>query len=361
MNKNEKNHVNSYLSIKRITIISLAITIGFYVLFILKRYFSRPMMPMVEPPVVRPSYWVVIGANIVFSFIMTLCLFFYERKVLCYPFKRQRDELVANIVGSLIVGSVISALITLLNHLLWSPSWHDHIPSRIFIRSWMGDLPLIILPVIISYMLRSMHVENMIAVENETLRAESLSSRYEALKNQIDPHFLFNSLNTLQSLIDVDTEKAEEFVQQMSSVLRYTLQSKEVATLVEEINCVRAYCIMMKMRYGDNLLFDHHIDHEKYDHHLVLPLSIQGLMENAIKHNVISSKQPLTIHISTNDNNQLIISNKIQPKINKEEGSGIGLANLAERYRLKWNENVEISDDGKIFSVTLPLKESDKL
>ena len=361
MNRNEKNNVNSYLSIKKITILSLAITIGFYVLFVLKRYFSRPMMPMEEPPEVRPSYWVVIGVNIVFSLIMTFCLFLYERKVLGYHFRRKRDELVANIVGSLIVGLFLSTLITLVNHLLWSPPGHDHIPARVFVRCWVGDMPLIILPVIISYMLRSMHVENMVAVENESLRAESLSSRYEALKNQVDPHFLFNSLNTLQSLIDVDAEKAEEFVQQMSSVLRYTLQSKEVATLAEEINCVRAYCIMMKMRYGDNLLFDHHIDHAKFDHYLVLPLSIQGLMENAIKHNVISSKQPLTIHISTNDNNQLIISNKIQPKINKEEGSGIGLANLSERYRLKWNENVEISDDGKIFSVTLPLKESDKL
>jgi sensor histidine kinase YesM len=115
---------------------------------------------------------------------------------------------------------------------------------------------------------------------------------------------------------------------------------------------------MMKMRFGDNLSFEHNIDHGKYDHYHVLPLSIQGLIENAIKHNVISSKQPLTVHVYTDNDNHLIISNKIQPKIGKEEGTGIGLANLAERYRLKWNENVEIFDDGKNFSVTLPLKEN---
>ena len=196
-------------------------------------------------------------------------------------------------------------------------------------------------------------------MENETLRAENLNSRYETLKTQMDPHFLFNSLNTLKALIDVDADKAGDFVHQLSTVMRYTLKNEEVVTLSQELDCVRSYCRMMKMRYGDNLLFEHHIDHDKYDNYYVLPLSIQGLIENAIKHNVISSRQPLTVHIMTDDDNHLIISNKIQLKIGKEEGTGIGLANLVERYRIKWNENVEIFDDGKIFSVTLPLKQND--
>jgi len=134
------------------------------------------------------------------------------------------------------------------------------------------------------------------------------------------------------------------------------LKNEEVVTLAEELECVRSYCQMMQMRYGDNLFFDHSIDHDKYDSYYVLPLSIQGLIENAIKHNVISTKQPLTVKIYTDNDNHLIISNKIQPKIGKEGGTGIGLANLAERYRIKWNENVEIFDDGKNFSVTLPLR-----
>jgi LytS/YehU family sensor histidine kinase len=175
----------------------------------------------------------------------------------------------------------------------------------------------------------------------------------------MNPRFLFNSLNTLKLLIDVDVDKAGDFVHQLSTVLRYTLKNEEVVTLADELEFARSYCRMMKMRYGDNLLFEHHIDHDKYDNYYVLPLSIQGLIENAIKHNVISSRQPLTVHIMTDDDNHLIISNKIQLKIGKEEGTGIGLANLVERYRIKWNENVEIFDDGKIFSVTLPLKQND--
>jgi LytS/YehU family sensor histidine kinase len=198
-----------------------------------------------------------------------------------------------------------------------------------------------------------------VAIENETLRAENIRTRYEALKSQMDPHFLFNSLNTLKSLIDVDIDKADDFVQQLSGVLRYTLKNEEVSTLSEELDCVRSYCKMMKMRYGDNLLFEHHIDHMKYDHSLVLPLSIQGLIENAIKHNVISSKQPLVIRIITDENDHLIVSNKIQMKIGKEEGTGMGLSNLMERYRIKWNEKVEIFNDGTFFTVTLPLKQNE--
>ena len=309
----------------------------------------------------KTKNWAVILINIVFSFIMVFTLFMFQRKVLSHPFKRKRDELVANIIGSLVIGLAISTLITLVQHLVWAPpaAARHHTLFHTICRSWLGDLPLIILPVLISYLMRSMHLEKIAAIENEMLRAENLNSRYEALKNQLDPHFLFNSLNTLKSLIDVDVDKAEEFTQRLSSVLRYTLQNKEIVTLAEELDCVRSYCIMMKMRYGDNLQFDHHIDHDKYDNYYVLPLSIQGLMENAIKHNVISSRLPLTVYIMTDDDNHLIISNKIHLKIGKEEGSGIGLANLAERYRIKWNENVDIFDDGKIFSVTLPLKQNE--
>ena len=360
MNKSERNNVNSYLSIKRIAFISLAITIGFYVLFILKHYFRRPMLPAVEPEEYRTPYWIILLVNVVFSFIMAFLLFLYERKVLGYPFKLKRDELMANIIGSLLVGLAISTMITLMNHCLWPMPHRQHSLFHSICIGWMGDLPLVVIPVMIGYLLRSMHLEQVTAVENEMLRAESITSRYEALKNQLDPHFLFNSMNTLQSLISIDSDRAEEYMQQLCTVLRYTLQKKEVVTLAEELECTADYCRMLKIRYGDNLTFDHHINHERYDNFLVPPLAIQGLVENAIKHNVISAKQPLTVHISTDDDNHLIVSNKIQPKIMEEESSGIGLANLAERYRLQWDKKVEIFKDGNNFIVTLPLVENQK-
>lgn len=386
-----RKEVDNYLSLRRIVVLSLTITMVYYALFGLTFYFSRPMFDNPtgierwdgqdeeamadtvvriqpefhgprhqhhEPPEFHARRMLQkIILNIPLTFVMVFAVLLYDRRVMGKKPRGTNNLAFRVVFGSICVGILLSTLCTVFQ---WyaMPDWRPpHSLSICMVKGWLGDLPLYAFAVMSAYLLRTLHYERMKAIENETLRAENINSRYEALKNQIDPHFMFNSLNTLQSLIDIDSEKAEEFVQQMSSVLRYTLQSKEVATLAEEIDCVRAYCLMMKMRYGDNLQFDHHIDHERYDRHLVLPLSIQGLMENAIKHNVISSKQPLTIHISTTDDNHLVISNKIQPKINKEEGSGIGLANLAERYRLKWNENVEISDDGMNFSVTLPLKE----
>ena len=359
MNKNERYNVDNYLSIKRITFISIAITIGFYVLFILKRYFSRPLLSVISPVEYKVPYWIIITVNIVFSFIMAFLLFLYERKALGYPFKLRRDELMANIIGSVLIGLMISTVITLLNHVFWAPPTRPGVEGGLSFghvcRCWLGDMPVMVFPIMISYLLRSMHLENVTAVENEALHAENLRSRYETLKNQLDPHFLFNSMNTLQSLITVDADRAEEYVQQLSTVLRYTLQKHEVVTLAEELECTADYCRMLKIRYGDNLVFDHHIDHERYDDYLVPPLAIQGLVENAIKHNVISAKQPLMVHIFTDDDNHLIVSNKIQPKITEEESSGLGLANLAERYRLQWDKKVDIFDDGNDFIVTLPL------
>ena len=290
---------------------------------------------------------------------MVFAVVLYCKMVFGRNIKRRIDELMVVILGTLVITFVLSAMCTLLQLGVFSERpGPPRTTFQYIMRGYLGDCSLMSIAVMAVYLLRALHREKVADVENETLRAENLTSRYETLKTQMDPHFLFNSLNTLKSLIDIDANKAEDFVHQLSSVLRYTLKNEEVVTLENELDCVRSYCKMMKMRYGDNLKFEHSIDHGKYDHYHVLPLSIQGLIENAIKHNVISSKQPLTVRVYTDDDNHLIISNEIQPKIGKEEGTGIGLANLSERYRLKWNENVEIFDDGKNFSVTLPLKEN---
>ena len=398
MNKRSINTVDNYLSLKRIVMLSLAITIAYYALFGLSHYFGRPsftssneegvIKPEKEHVVgpnelafgdiqkrwpglftadrfqpgyqfVKPKFTTILLFNFPFTFLMIFSVFVFNRKIMGRTFKSHRNEVLMNIIGSLLLASLLSSICTLIQLYIWpyGPGPQRSLMGYIS-RGMLGDFMLVAIAFVFSYLQRSQYYEKRIAVENEMLRAENLNSRYEALKNQLDPHFLFNSLNTLRSLIEDNTDKAEDFIQQLSVVLRYNLQNKEVVTLAQELDCVRSYCKMMKMRYGDNLKFEHSIDHDRYDHYYVLPLSIQGLIENAIKHNVISSKQSLTVKIITDDDNHLIISNKIRPKIGKEEGTGIGLANLAERYRLKWNEKVEIFDDGKIFSVTLPLKEN---
>lgn len=408
MKKTSTHTVNEYLSLKRILMVSLLIVFSFYVIYSIFYFFSessiinsntieeriqkekekRNMMETLRYDKVQkgdrnsitqiseykedthnlknrteqkqPRFWKQLLVNIPLTFVLVFSVLLYNRKIMSVKFNRLREELTVNIIGSFLIGFMLSTLTTFVQMIRW-PDFPglSHSVIRFFRRGWMNDLTLTAVAMVVSYLIRSLYQEKMAAVENETLRAENLRSRYEALKNQLDPHFLFNSMNTLQSLIAVDSERAEEYVQQLSTVLRYTLQKHEVVTLAEELKCTADYCRMLKIRYGDNLLFDHHIDHAKYDNYLVLPLAIQGLVENVIKHNVVSTKLPLTVYISTDDDDHLIIRNKIQPKISNEEGSGIGLANLSERYRLQWNKKVEIHDDGNEFVVTLPLKENE--
>jgi LytS/YehU family sensor histidine kinase len=193
-------------------------------------------------------------------------------------------------------------------------------------------------------------------LENESLHTEYMRSRYEALKNQVDPHFLFNSLNTLNSLIKVDADKAQEYVQQLSFVFRYTLQNAEIITLSEELKFTKAYCHLMKIRYGDNLNFEYNVDEKLYDY-LIIPLSLQTLVENAIKHNVVSKKQPLTVKIDGFEDS-IKVSNPIQLKKEAESGEKIGLVNLAERYKLMWKKDITATKTESAFEVIVPLMRS---
>jgi LytS/YehU family sensor histidine kinase len=194
------------------------------------------------------------------------------------------------------------------------------------------------------------------ALENKTLMAENMRTRYEALKNQVDPHFLFNSLNTLNALIKIDADKAQQYVQQLSYVFRYTLQNKEIISLEEELKFTQAYCHLMQIRYGDCLRFEYQID-SRFNNYTIIPLSLQTLVENAIKHNVVSAKQPLTISFVTTGKGTVSVSNPIQLKKESESGEGIGLANLSERYRLMWQQEVIVTQNDGIFRVEVTLNE----
>ena len=170
-------------------------------------------------------------------------------------------------------------------------------------------------------------------VEAERMKRESVESQFAALKNQINPHFLFNSLNALDSLITQSPEKAKEFVNQFSKIYRYVLDVKDklVIEIKEEVNFINTYYTLQKVRYGENLTMKVNIDVNVLNYFIPC-LSLQMLVENAIKHNEISSKFPLTIEI-TNDKDYLIITNKMQARQGQvEKSTGIGIKNLIERY-----------------------------
>ncbi len=198
-----------------------------------------------------------------------------------------------------------------------------------------------------------------IVLENEHLKNENLMARYTMLVNQINPHFLFNSLNSLSMLVREDKkESALTYIERLSYTFRYIIRNEQhrLLPLSSEMEFLDAYKYLLEIRYADKLFFDIDIDHDKLG--MSLPaLSVQPLIENAVKHNSITRGNPLRISIST-ENDFLVISNPIRPKMEPENGTGIGLKNLSSRYKLLTGKNIEIVDDGQKFTVRLPLSQN---
>lgn len=197
--------------------------------------------------------------------------------------------------------------------------------------------------------------------ESEILRSEQLEkakvkAELEALKNQIDPHFIFNSLNTLAYLIDDDQEKAIQFNESMADVFRYILQNKgrSLVLLREEIRFLQEYFSLLKIRFEDAVFLDIAFADPVFDRYLVPPISLQLLAENAIKHNEFSQTYPLVIHISL-AGDELTITNTIRIKEARKKPTQIGLQNLAERYQLITGKSIRIIKTEKEFIVTLPI------
>lgn len=193
-------------------------------------------------------------------------------------------------------------------------------------------------------------------LEAEYLKGESLRSKFDALKNQVNPHFLFNSLNTLTAIIPEDPDLAVEFVQKLANVYRYVLQSKdlETVTLKQELECIDAYLFLLKMRFAENLQVNVNIAPSWYEFSLA-PLSLQMLIENAIKHNIASASKPLKIEIYIDEAERLIVANSIQRKQPLEGSRQAGLQNIVKRYLYLSKSNVEIFDTENDFIVKLPL------
>lgn len=192
--------------------------------------------------------------------------------------------------------------------------------------------------------------------EKETLKRETLELQLNALKTQVNPHFLFNNLNTLSSLIPENQDQAIEFVQQLSRLYRHILEVKDekLILLADELSVIDSYLFLLKTRFGNNLVFRQDIP-EKYRHfYLVAPFCLQLLLENAIKHNVVSSQKPLYISIKTTDE-KLIFKNNLQRKIQFQESTGLGLNNIKNRYKLLTTRPVEVWQSDNEFIVELPL------
>ena len=195
--------------------------------------------------------------------------------------------------------------------------------------------------------------------EIERLQIESLQSRCDALMNQINPHFFFNSLNGISSLIrkEEDDEKVLEYVSKLSDVFRYILQSdrKGLVTLDEELKFAEAFSHVMEVRFANKLTFE--VDVPESKRNLTLPvLSLIPLLENVTVHNIIDSEHQMNVRIYLNSSSELVVSNPVYPKLTEPDTNGIGLKNLQSRFELLTGKEIKIKTDGNMFEVRLPLK-----
>ncbi|MCG8582356.1 MAG: histidine kinase [Bacteroidales bacterium] len=189
--------------------------------------------------------------------------------------------------------------------------------------------------------------------DREKLKREALQLQYESLKTQVNPHFLFNSLNALTTLIEMDVDAAKTFTNELSGFYRDILQlkNKEIIPLKEELSIVNKYIYLQKIRFGDNFTYQlpQSIDGEQ----MVIPLSLQMLCENVFKHNIISSSKRLNLSIELLED-EVLISNSFYPKKDSSD-SGMGLKNLNERIQYLTNKELIIEQSEKQFSIRLPL------
>ncbi|MFZ4726700.1 MAG: sensor histidine kinase [Paludibacter sp.] len=256
--------------------------------------------------------------EVLLIFLLLTLYFYFIASVFSYFNKSSIQLELQTRIGEIVITALITALITTIHEAVF------------FYRQW------------------KLNFSKSISLEKDNLEA-----RYNALKAQVNPHFLFNSLNSLMSLLD-NNPKAEKYVQDLSEYLRYVLlsNSKEEVTLQEELENLEKFFHLQKLRFDANLTVEINIQPTSLLLHIP-PLALQMLVDNSIKHNIISTKNPLYIKIFDNGKTITVVNN-LQPK-QTVESTGQGLKNIEGRYRFISNEPIKIVKDEKQFSVTIPL------
>jgi hypothetical protein len=293
------------------------------------------------------------------SLLSTLVIWLGVRKIVIYLWDKypwERDpvrhlliEIAAIITYTMMAGVFLS--------LFWQYFNPDYIGT--------GDLGMnIFFSLIITFFITSLHEGwfffqqwKKTLVLSEKLSKENIQSQFETLKNQISPHFLFNNLNTLASLIEEDQKLAVEYVQRTADYFRniLSLKDRDVISLEDELTLIGDYYFLQKKRYGGKLTLRVNISPE-YRQSVVAPLTLQMLFENAIKHNIISENNPLSISIYSEDG-FIVIENNLQPRESDPGPGGIGLKNISNRYRFLSKKEVIVIRDDDSFVVKIPVLE----
>lgn len=269
------------------------------------------------------------------------------------------EQTTKRIIYTLIVCTVLTIVLRILNIFIYDKSllWGYRFPLEAYLHS---VFVAILFVVIIAGIYEAVYYFTMwknTAVEAEVLRAENLQTELDLLKVQLNPHFLFNTFGSLSSLIDEDPARAKIFLEQMSVVYRYILQShdKPLITLKEELEFISSYARLLKTRFENGLQLEFKITRTEYYDYSLPVLTIQLLVENAVKHNIIIPDKPLVVTVYTDDGANLIVENNLQKKMNVRFSNKKGLLNIITKYKILANQDVKIEETGGYFRVSVPL------
>ena len=295
------------------------------------------------------------------TFFITTVLWIGSRQIMIYS--RKKYPLFRDVRRRLIFQSVNMFVFTIifnnfLGYLADDVFFNDgpgHFSGDFLISSNSASIFCTIMIIAIYESIYFMNELRQSVEEQEKLKRESLAAQLNALRTQVNPHFLFNNLNTLSSIIPEDPKQAVDFVQQLSKVYRHILEVKDEKSipLKDELDVLKAYAFLLQTRFGNNIEIDINVADEKLNKRIV-PLSLQLLMENAIKHNIVSADKPLKIDVYA-ENGSLVVTNNLQKKNQLHESTGIGLDNIRNRYKLLGNKTVEVTESENNFMVSIPL------
>ncbi len=303
------------------------------------------------------EFWVSFLENMTFSIIIYLCnayVFIVLRK------KFSRQLYTKKYIAYGILGNIVASVFGIFLSRLTLNVFVNDVPLEAFLAGERPDyyyisftISMVVVFIFYSVFYYRFYKEKQL--KEQKIIAGTASARFDALKNQLDPHFLFNSLNVLTSLIEEDPHQAQKFTTSLSKVYRYVLEqkNKDLVTVDEELNFARTYVRLLKMRFEDSIVFSIP-DKSIIPDSRIVPLSLQLLLENAVKHNVVTSAKPLHITVKE-ESGMLIVSNNLQEKQVVKKSSGVGLQNIQQRYEILTDRQVFIDKTASSFSVAIPI------
>jgi two-component system LytT family sensor kinase len=291
------------------------------------------------------------------TFLFAVLIWYYN--VMTLPAYSSRDVAsgfsIMRLVKGLFFGILLMFILACLQQLLLSSINFGPIMLMFEVRGILVNITF--------YMFLNLLYQNyqnqQVGIELERTKSDNLGAQYELLKQQVNPHFLFNSLNTLKYMVESDDKHSVEFILKLSDFYRFTLESRkhDLIKLSEELDILAAYLFLLKARFEEGIDLSIDID-KRYHQSLIPPFTLQLLVENCIKHNVVSLDKPLHIKLYT-EGDFIVVENRVQPKRTPEASTGIGLENINQRYSHLLNREIEITKADTHFSIKLPIIHED--